>query len=54
MAAIKGTLFTRSEAATVLGISPEQVDLRIAQGFIEHVGYTLAGLALYREVLVER
>lgn len=54
MAAIGGTLFTRTEAATVLQISPQQVDLRIAQGYLEHAGTTLGGVAYYREREVSR
>lgn len=43
-------LFTRIQATLLYQISAEQVTLRIEQGYLEHVGNTLGGLALYREV----
>lgn len=44
-----GALITRVQAAHIYKISLEQVALRITQGYLEHVGNTLGGLALYRE-----
>lgn len=49
MASPTDRLCTRVQLAHIHRISLEQVDLRIEQGYIEQVGTTLNGLALYRE-----
>jgi hypothetical protein len=41
-------LVTEIEAAIVYRISGTQVQQRIAQGFLEYAGTTLAGVHLYR------